>query len=73
MRLEGGESPYQGRLEICHNGNWGTVCSHGFDNRDARVACRGLGLGLVFVSLRYCQTVSDLSCFTPVIFCSYNL
>jgi len=51
MRLEGSEAAYQGRLEICHNGTWGTVCSHGFDNRDARVACRGLGLGLVVVSL----------------------
>lgn len=45
LRLEGSEVTYEGRLEIYHRGVWGTVCSHGFDNRDARVACRELGLG----------------------------
>jgi deleted-in-malignant-brain-tumors protein 1 len=32
-----------GRLEIHHNGIWGTVCDDQFDNIEAGVACRTLG------------------------------
>ncbi len=32
-----------GRLEIFINGQWGTICTAGFDERDAQVACRQLG------------------------------
>jgi hypothetical protein len=39
-----------GRLEVFHNGTWGTVCSYGFDDADARVACYSLGFGLENIS-----------------------
>ena len=55
LRLEGSEVDHEGRLEVYHSGVWGTVCSHGFDDRDARVACRDLGFGsVVILSLLRC-------------------
>ena len=44
VRLEGSSVANQGRVEICNNNVWGTVCDDSWDNTDARVACRQLGL-----------------------------
>ncbi|XP_041464645.1 deleted in malignant brain tumors 1 protein-like isoform X2 [Lytechinus variegatus] len=43
IRLVDGFSPYDGRIEIFHNGLWGTVCDDAWDDYDARVVCRQLG------------------------------
>ena len=32
-----------GRVEVCVNGTWGTICSNGFDDDDASVVCAHLG------------------------------
>jgi len=40
-------NPREGRLEIFHNGSWGTVCNDAFDDIDAQVACYSLGFGLL--------------------------
>jgi hypothetical protein len=37
------EGQVQGRLEVFHDGQWGTVCDDGFGWADAQVACRQLG------------------------------
>ncbi|CAG2237291.1 Neurotrypsin [Mytilus edulis] len=44
IQLRGGKNRYQGRIEIFHSGKWGTVCDDKFDQNDARVVCRMLGL-----------------------------
>ena len=43
IRLVGGNSSYEGRVEVCVSGKWGTVCNRGWRDNDARVACRQLG------------------------------
>ena len=42
LRLVGGRSPNEGRLEICLNEQWGTVCHDYWSAADASVACRQL-------------------------------
>ncbi|XP_072042265.1 uncharacterized protein [Amphiura filiformis] len=44
LRLVGGTSSYSGRVEINVAGSWGTICSSSYDNDDAKVICRQLGL-----------------------------
>ena len=42
IRLQGG-SELTGRVEICNNEVWGSVCDGSFDNTDAGVVCGQLG------------------------------
>lgn len=43
IRLADGVIDQEGRVEVCVNGVWGTVCDDGWDKTDAHIACSKLG------------------------------
>jgi len=43
VRLVGGTYSFEGRVEVCVNGLWGTVCHDSWESVDAAAACKYFG------------------------------
>ena len=44
--------PYEGRVEICHQNYWTSICPPGWSNKDAMVTCRQLGYTVIGKNLK---------------------
>merc|ERR1712136_491610 len=69
LRLVNGGAANYGRVEVIHDGRWGTICDDDFDNNDATVICRMLGYrtGVVYMTANFGQGsgpiwLDDLNC-----------
>ncbi len=43
LRMVDGSRYNEGRVEVCSNGRWGTVCGDGWTEREAALVCSRLG------------------------------
>ena len=43
VRLVGGANDLEGRVEICYNKMWGSVCQNSWQNNDVHIVCKQLG------------------------------
>lgn len=70
VRLSGSDSPSEGRVEVYHDGKWGTVCDDNWDMTEAQVVCRQLnfpGAKSVVIGKDYGQAsgpiwLDDIAC-----------
>ena len=60
VQLVGGTSQYEGRVEVCINNAWGTVCHNNWSNPDATVVCKQLGYATTGCEL--CTIVACIIC-----------
>ena len=72
LRLRGGgTNPRRGTVEMCYEGQWGTVCDNLWGTNDAKVACRQLGFssyGILhcYISVTECMFTVMYICMVQV-------
>jgi len=54
LRLIDGTTSLEGRVEMCYERRWGTVCDDLWGANDAKVACRQLGFSSLGRCYKYC-------------------
>ena len=57
MRLIDGMTQYEGRVEVCINGVWGSVCDKDWDNKGAYTVCHQLGYQGIIIAHRGCLCI----------------
>ena len=82
IRLVNGSNIYEGRVEVCVNNHWGTICDDSWGTNDAQVVCRQLGYSTsnatAFNNAYFGQGtgpihLDDLSCVESSLFsCTYS-
>ena len=59
VRLRGGSLASGGRVEVCIQQSWTTICDVYWDNQDASVLCRQLGFSPYGIAILYALVHSD--------------
>ena len=72
LRLTGSDSPYEGRVEVFINEQWGAVCDDEWDDSVASVVCKQLGIGSLGVAQQSQFSGSGEVIEIPTFSCSGN-
>ena len=62
IQLADGAYSFEGRLEVCVNGLWGTICDVNWSEAESGVVCNQLG----FLAFSRCHCLSTQQCLTAV-------